>query len=59
VAEAVRPRLFEPFAAGRPSGVGIGLAFSRTIARAHGGDLVLAEGESRTTFELELPMESR
>jgi two-component system C4-dicarboxylate transport sensor histidine kinase DctB len=59
VAEAVRPRLFEPFAAGRPSGVGIGLAFSRTIARAHGGDLVLAEGEPRTTFELELPMESR
>jgi len=44
VSAQVRTRLFEPFVTGKPSGVGIGLALSRNIARAHGGDLVLEEG---------------
>jgi signal transduction histidine kinase len=51
----VRPRLFEPFVTGRPSGVGIGLAMSRRIARAHGGDLVLEDQAGGASFLLTLP----
>jgi two-component system C4-dicarboxylate transport sensor histidine kinase DctB len=57
VSPSVRPRLFEPFVAGRPSGVGIGLALSRAIARAHGGDLALDAAPSGTVFVLTLPRE--
>ena len=55
VATAVRPRLFEPFVTGRSNGVGIGLALSRRIARAHGGDLSLLDAPSGALFELTLP----
>ncbi len=59
VSDAVKRRLFEPFVSGKPNGVGIGLAMSRKIARAHGGDLVL-EGSARgAVFYLTLPLESR
>ncbi len=51
-------QLFEPFVTGKPSGVGIGLALSRRIARAHGGDLVLEEAGPGAAFLLTLPMES-
>jgi signal transduction histidine kinase len=51
----VRPRLFEPFVTGKPNGVGIGLALSRQIARAHGGDLVLEETPAGACFALTLP----
>lgn len=57
VSDAVRPRLFEPFATGKPSGVGLGLALSRTIARAHGGDLVLLDSLRGAAFALTLPLE--
>ena len=56
VSPQVRPRLFEPFVTGKPSGVGIGLALSRNIARAHGGDLVLEDGAPGVTFILTLPL---
>jgi signal transduction histidine kinase len=57
VPEIVKPRLFEPFVTSRPNGVGIGLALSRRIARAHGGDLVLDEAcPSGASFVLTLPM---
>jgi signal transduction histidine kinase len=55
VAASIRPRLFEPFVTGRSNGVGIGLALSRRIARAHGGDLRLADEVAGTCFELTLP----
>ena len=59
VSAAVKPRLFEPFVTGKPNGVGIGLALSRRIARAHGGDLVHEEAPAGAAFRLTLPMEAR
>ena len=55
----LRPRLFEPFVTGKPSGVGIGLALSRRIALAHGGDLVLEPGGAGASFLLTLRAEER
>src|SRR5262249_48656890 len=52
VAASIRPTLFEPFVSGKPSGVGIGLALSRKIARAHGGDLLLEPVEPGASFIL-------
>ena len=52
---ALREQIFEPFASGRPDGTGLGLALSREILVAHGGDARLVESESGATFELELP----
>ncbi len=57
VDESVRPLLFEPFVSSKPSGVGIGLALSRKIARAHGGDLVLNARPRGASFVLTLPLE--
>jgi signal transduction histidine kinase len=57
VSATVLPRLFEPFASGKPNGVGIGLALSRRIARAHGGDLVLERSAEGAAFRLDLPLE--
>lgn len=39
---ALAPHLFEPFRSAKPGGTGLGLAVSRAIARAHGGELVYA-----------------
>ncbi len=56
-----RDAIFEPFhRAGDSltgaSGTGIGLAIARELARAAGGDLVLAEAERGACFELTLPI---
>jgi two-component system C4-dicarboxylate transport sensor histidine kinase DctB len=59
VAPSVKARLFEPFVTGKPNGVGIGLALSRRIARAHGGDLVHEEVPAGAAFRLILPREAR
>jgi len=47
-------RLFEPFQSGKPTGMGLGLAISRTIAEAHGGALEARRG-GRGEFHLTLP----
>jgi signal transduction histidine kinase len=54
----VERSLFEPFVTGKPSGVGIGLALARKVARAHGGDLVLERSERGAAFRLTLPLAS-
>jgi two-component system, LuxR family, sensor kinase FixL len=54
VSAAMRESLFEPFASGKATGMGLGLAVSRAIAEAHGGTLEaarVAHGE----FHLVLP----
>lgn len=55
--EAARVHLFEPFiGSAKAGGNGLGLATSRDIARAHGGDLELVEtGPHGTLFRLTLP----
>ena len=56
---AIRSRLFEPFATGRPDGTGLGLAIAREMAEAHGGSLSLSEPEhgSGAVFILALPQD--
>ncbi len=51
---ALEDRLFEPFATGKPEGVGLGLAVARKIAEAHGGHIRYT-GARPTCFEVTLP----
>jgi two-component system, LuxR family, sensor kinase FixL len=55
VAAAVRDSLFEPLTTTKPSGMGLGLAISKTIVEAHGGQLALLAGQP-TIFRLVLPI---
>ncbi|MGQ9496231.1 MAG: sensor histidine kinase [Thermoanaerobaculaceae bacterium] len=48
-----RDKLFQPFVSGKPTG-GIGLALARRLARASGGDLILASAANPTVFVLRL-----
>ncbi|MEP6739125.1 MAG: PAS domain S-box protein [Caldimonas sp.] len=60
VSMALRARLFEPFFTTKAegAGTGLGLAVSRSLAREHGGELVLEEdrGEGGASFRLCLPV---
>jgi two-component system NtrC family sensor kinase len=50
--------VFEPFFTTKPegAGTGLGLAVSRSIARDHGGDLVLERSAEGASFRLSLPL---
>lgn len=56
-----RERIFDPFYSNKPkrssrAGAGLGLAIARSIAREHGGDLLLgSDSGAGATFELVLP----
>ena len=56
ITRAAAVRLFEPFSSTKASGLGLGLAISRAIAEAHGGDLWTEMG-SHGVFRLVLPLE--
>lgn len=50
-------QIFEPFFTTRAQGTGLGLAAARAVARAHGGDLMLAPATGAgATFVLTLPL---
>lgn len=59
ITAAARTRLFRPFSRGvtadGPAGLGLGLALSRSLARAMGGELEHRPTASGTTFVLRLP----
>jgi signal transduction histidine kinase len=57
IAAVVRERLFRPFSGtGRSGGAGLGLAISRELLQAHGGDIeLLASDETGTRFRLTIP----
>ena len=61
VAPELRPRLFQPFAAGKDSpGLGMGLYMARLIAESHGGSIRLVEPPGGgTRFELHVPAHAR
>ncbi len=56
IAEADRPRLFEPFFTTRPEGTGLGLALCREIVLGHGGKIELeSSGPEGSVFLVVLP----
>ncbi len=57
IAAEVSGKLFSPFATTRPGGHGLGLAFSQSVAVAHGGRIEVRANEGRgTTFTVLLPV---
>jgi signal transduction histidine kinase len=49
--------VFEPFYTTKPSGVGMGLAISKSIVQAHGGCIWVTDNETAgTTFHFSLPL---
>jgi signal transduction histidine kinase len=62
IGDEARARLFEPFFTTKEKGTGLGLAVSRAIARAHGGDVEPGEapgGGARFTLRLPRPAAGR
>ncbi len=57
IADEIRDKLFEPFYTTRKRGTGLGLSIVRTVARAHGGDVVVETGAFGSTFAICLPVD--
>lgn len=55
VPEAIRSRLFTPFATTRVDGTGLGLALSQRLVERAGGEIVLIEDSPGATFRVVLP----
>lgn len=58
VASDMEPRLFDSFATSKPEGMGLGLAISRTLVEAHGGELWLDSAQP-ARFCFRLPLSAR
>lgn len=55
----VAGRAFEAFVTTKPDGMGMGLAVSRSLMRAQGGDLTIARGRlGGACFEIRLPVDT-
>ncbi len=55
----VTKRIFEPFFTTKPSGIGMGLAISRALIEANGGQLWLdADAKTGAKFHFTLPIVS-
>jgi signal transduction histidine kinase len=62
ISEAVRERVFEPFATTKPAGSGSGLGLDnarRIVERRHGGTIGFTTGPDGTTFTVRLPLASK
>jgi len=58
-AEQIAPeKLFEPFASGRPGGLGLGLYQARQSLREAGGDLQASLSAVGISFALHMPAEA-
>ena len=60
IAPEMLPRLFQPFATNKETGLGLGLVITRRIVEAHGGKISVetaASGGAR--FQISLPAEAR
>ena len=55
ISSEMEGRLFESFATSKPEGMGLGLAISRTLVQAHGGELWLVDSQP-TRFCFTLPI---
>jgi two-component system nitrogen regulation sensor histidine kinase NtrY len=57
VADADKPRLFEPYFSTKKSGTGLGLAIASTVVADHGGQIrVTDNAPNGAVFTVELPM---
>jgi PAS domain S-box-containing protein len=56
IAQHLEEKLFLPFNTTKPTGMGIGLAISRTIIEAHGGDITAQSTDGTTTFRFTVPV---
>lgn len=55
ISPAIIDRLFEPFATTKPTGIGLGLAISRSMIEAHGAQLKAERSAHGTRFHFSLP----
>ncbi len=54
VPAGIRERMFEPFFTTKPSGLGLGLSISRSLAARQGGELDVQDDSDQTVFVLTL-----